>query len=359
MNQILKKGISLLLVVVMMWMTTSPLLAGTQSDKKEEKSVPGLSMPKIRGTLRGRYEYQTGPAMSRFELRNARLSADGTLPLRAFYKMEVDFCDEGNVKIKDMYAGLIPFKNFTVSIGEQRMPFTIDAHRTPQTYFFANRSFICKQTQGIRDVGIRMGYTLTAPFRMIVEGGVSNGSNYANEKTAWHKPGIFSFRLQMFPYDVWNLSASVQRAHTMSGNIYHTDYDLATYYEDERWHLEFEYLHKHYQQQAFDDIHAIDAFASYHTPIKRGFFQGISFRGRYDYMTDFSDGKSGFDEQNPTRLLLTDYERHRMTLGIVLHVRNPYFLTDLRLNYENYWYPHGGAKESEQTKLVAELLIRF
>ena len=316
-------------------------------------------MPKIRGTLRGRYEYQTGPAMSRFELRNARLSADGTLPLRAFYKMEVDFCDEGNVKIKDMYAGLIPFKNFTVSIGEQRMPFTIDAHRTPQTYFFANRSFICKQTQGIRDVGIRMGYTLTAPFRMIVEGGVSNGSNYANEKTAWHKPGIFSFRLQMFPYDVWNLSASVQRAHTMSGNIYHTDYDLATYYEDERWHLEFEYLHKHYQQQAFDDIHAIDAFASYHTPIKRGFFQGISFRGRYDYMTDFSDGKSGFDEQNPTRLLLTDYERHRMTLGVVLHVRNPYFLTDLRLNYENYWYPHGGAKESEQTKLVAELLIRF
>lgn len=45
--------------------------------------------------------------------------------------------------------------------------------------------------------------------------------------------------------------------------------------------------------------------------------------------------------------------------GLTFHVANKYFPTDIRLNYEKYWYPHDGAKESEQDKLVAELMIRF
>jgi len=38
---------------------------------------------------------------------------------------------------------------------------------------------------------------------------------------------------------------------------------------------------------------------------------------------------------------------------------NHKFPTDIRLNYEKYWYPHGGAKESEQDKLVCELVINY
>ncbi len=45
---------------------------------------------------------------------------------------------------------------------------------------------------------------------------------------------------------------------------------------------------------------------------------------------------------------------------LTFHVANKFFPTDIRLNYENYWYPNGGTpKESEQDKLVAELMIRF
>ena len=55
-----------------------------------------------------------------------------------------------------------------------------------------------------------------------------------------------------------------------------------------------------------------------------------------------------------------DAERHRLTAGITFLVANKLFPTDLRLNYEKYWYPnHGVPKESEQDKLVAELMIRF
>ena len=48
-----------------------------------------------------------------------------------------------------------------------------------------------------------------------------------------------------------------------------------------------------------------------------------------------------------------------MTLGVTLAVRNRYFPTDIRFNYEKYWYPHGGAKESERGKLVCEVMITF
>lgn len=74
-------------------------------------------------------------------------------------------------------------------------------------------------------------------------------------------------------------------------------------------------------------------------------------------------GKSGFTKDsnsNPTSTLaLTDAERHRMTIGATLSLRNPAFPTDLRLNYEKYHYPHDNAKESETDKLVCELMIRF
>lgn len=78
---------------------------------------------------------------------------------------------------------------------------------------------------------------------------------------------------------------------------------------------------------------------------------------RYDYMGNHSDGKKGFDAG---RLIQSDAERHRLTAGLTFSVRNKYFPTDIRLNYEKYFYPNNGTpKESEQDKLVAELMIRF
>lgn len=71
-----------------------------------------------------------------------------------------------------------------------------------------------------------------------------------------------------------------------------------------------------------------------------------------------SSGKSGLAEDGK-HLVQTDAERHRMTLGVTLAVRNRYFPTDIRFNYEKYWYPHGGAKESERDKLVCEVMIKF
>ncbi len=39
-----------------------------------------------------------------------------------------------------------------------RVPFTIDAHRSPHLQYFANRSFIAKQVGNVRDVGAVIGW---------------------------------------------------------------------------------------------------------------------------------------------------------------------------------------------------------
>lgn len=64
--------------------------------------------PTIHGILRGKYEYQPDLDASRFEVRNARLSAEGSLPYRSSYKLEVDLCDESSIKMKDAWVRVNP-----------------------------------------------------------------------------------------------------------------------------------------------------------------------------------------------------------------------------------------------------------
>ena len=117
-------------------------------------------MPQIHGILRGKYEYEPDLNASRFEVRNARLSVDGNMPLKSSYKLEVDLCDESAIKMKDAWVRVSPISTLRITLGQQRMPFSIDAHRNPSAQFFANRSFIAKQVGDMRDVGAAVGYDI-------------------------------------------------------------------------------------------------------------------------------------------------------------------------------------------------------
>ncbi len=325
-------------------------------------------MPQIHGILRGKFEYQPDMKASRFEVRNARLSACGELPMRSAYKLEVDLCDESSIKMKDAWVRVNPWRTLRLTVGQQRMPFSIDAHRNPSAQFFANRSFIAKQVGDMRDVGVLAGYDFMNGARrkvLSIEGGIFNGSNLDEQKTAWFKSPGYSARLQWFPLKGLALIPSVQHQVIANREASYLSLDFGAYYEVGGWHVEAEYLRKTYADDAFADCSALDAMVIYSQPLRRenSYVEQISYQARYDYMQDHSSGKAGFEKDaagNATsRLALTDAERHRMTLGVTLRVRNPYFPTDIRFNYEKYWYPHGGAKESEQDKVVCEMVIRF
>ena len=90
-------------------------------------------LPEIHGTIRGKYEYQT-------EVRNARFSVSGNVHPIVAYKAEIDLSDEGSIKMLDAYARVFPVKDLNFTIGQMRVPVTIDAHRSPHQQYFANRS---------------------------------------------------------------------------------------------------------------------------------------------------------------------------------------------------------------------------
>ncbi|MCQ2220526.1 MAG: OprO/OprP family phosphate-selective porin [Prevotella sp.] len=337
--------------------------------KFQEQSEKQKSIPQVHGILRGKYEYEHDLEASRFEVRNARLSVDGNLPLRSSYKLEVDLCDESQIKMKDAWVRINPWKNFRATVGQQRMPFSIDAHRNPSAQYFANRSFIAKQVGDMRDVGFQLGYSPLTNFskggmmEMHFDAGIFNGSNLDNQKTAWFQSISYSARAQ-FIYtsprgEKTGIIPSIQHQQIADRQASYTSVDFGAYYEASGFHFEAEYLRKFYAHEAFDDCNAIDAMAIYKMPMKKGYFNAMSYLLRYDYMDNHSDGKKGFME-GTTRLQQSDAKRHRLTGGLTFHVANKQFPTDIRLNYEKYWYPtNGKPKESEQDKLVAELMIRF
>ncbi len=345
-------------------------------DDTSEESLKEKYKPKLRGILRGKYEYEPELDAERFEVRNARISLSGALPLRSSYKVEVDLQDETEIKMKDCWVGILATPNLSISVGQQRLPFSIDAHRNPSEQYFANRSFIAKQAGDVRDVGILAGYTFLTPSGegkrplLSLSGGLFNGSNINNQKTAWHSDWNYSVRMLFYPVEGIAIVPSIQHTAFAERQAEYTSFDIGAYWHSKSLHVEAEYLRKHYSDNVFDDCSCINSMAIYRIPFRSTtkkrdyFFDGVSLLARYDYLGDHTDGKSGFVKdssgQPTSRLALSDFERHRMTLGAMFHVANKVFPTDIRLNYERYWYP-GDAKpkESELDKIVCEVAIRF
>lgn len=310
-------------------------------------------MPKVSGTIRGKMEYQTHEKESRFEVRTARVALDGFVTPIVNYKAEIDLSDEGQIKMLDAYAGVLPTKGLDLRIGQMRVPFSIDAHRSPHKQYFANRSFIAKQVGDVRDVGVYGGYAFSkVPLQL--EAGAFNGSGLTNQKNYWTKEFNFSAKAQYFLPIGLTLEASVQKISPNGIKTYL--YDGGITFHRNRWTLEAEYLRKHYHGNAFNNVNAWDAFACYDLPLKK-VFSKVSFLGRYDMMDNHSDGT--LDDQG--KLKLTDASRQRVTGGVTLSMAmSKKVLADLRLNYEKYFYDDLSlAKPSERDKAVVELVVHF
>lgn len=322
--------------------------------------------PAIHGTIRGKYERQFSSSdnndsesestdAQRFEVRNARISVDGVLAERVSYKAEIDLCDEGSVKMLDAYGRVKLTPRLDVQIGQYRVPFTIDAHRSPHQQYFANRSFIAKQVGSIRDVGLSATYTLTRNeqgWGNILQGGLFNGSGLTGQKDYWTSSINFSLKDQLLMPKGWLLEASMQKIKPNGVTI--MMYDGALQWHNHNWICEAEYVYKDYAHDAFEVVNAVDVFFCYDQWLKNEkntgkLLQKVSYLARYDFMGDNSDG-----------LKLTDSERKRITGGVTLSFGQKAFTADLRINYEKYFYNDGAKiKTSEHDKVVAELMIRF
>lgn len=346
------------------WMAS----AQTQSQTDVLEAMKQADMlPKIHGTFRGKYEYQPEMEAGRFETRNARVGIEGKLPLHLSYKLQADLSDEGKMKMLDAYASLNPWKTLNITVGQMRVPFTIDAHRGPGKQFFANRSFIAKLVGNVRDVGAKVGYEWEAPFKIIADAGVfgSSGIDEA-QKDAWRSDLNYSARIQTFPLKNVNFTASVQRFRCNKIEWAHyTSVDFGAYYSNKHVHVEGEYLRKHYENGICDDVNSFNFMSIYRHKLNKCFFNSMSYLLRWDYMDNHADGKSLYLDSDGEwdgtyRLKPNQAKRHRLTAGLTFHLKASPFNAELRLNYENYFYDSDIApKTAEQDKVVAELVVNF
>ncbi len=332
-------------------------ISSAVSAQEETKKVD--TTPHIGGTIRSKYEYQTEEGEGRFEVRTARVNVKGNLTPVVSYTAEIDLCDEGKIKMLDAYTRLKPWKGWQFTIGQMRVPFTIDAHRSPHLQYFANRSFIAKQVGNVRDVGAAIGYTFHPGFPVVLEAGMFNGSGLTNQKDFWTNKVNFSAKAQMlFPCGL-NLVLSTQKIQPDNVNV--MMYDAGLTYHRGGFIAEVEYLYKHYQDDAFKAVHAFDSFVSYDIPLRSKLFTKVSPLARYDFMTDHSDGMRYLNGQTDTKgtLIVNDSKRGRLTGGVTFSLAKP-FSSDIRVNYEKYFYGHDATpKTSEKDKIVVEFVTHF
>lgn len=111
----------------------------------------------------------------------------------------------------DAYTRLKPAQGLQLTLGQMRVPFTIDAHRSPHQQYFANRSFIAKQVGNVRDVGFAAGYTIQAGFPIVLEAGLFNGSGLTNQKDFWTNSVNFSAKAQLLLPHGFGLVLSTQK----------------------------------------------------------------------------------------------------------------------------------------------------
>ncbi|WP_417014549.1 porin [Alistipes sp.] len=309
----------------------------------------------LHGTVRAKFEYQPDLGKSRFEVRNARFSLSGKVTPLVDYKAEIDLSDEGSIKMLDAYARLnMLHRKLRLTIGQMRVPFTIDAHRSPHEQYFANRSFIAKQAGNVRDVGATLGWSFGQTVPVTLEGGLFNGSGLTGQKDYWTRSFNYSAKARFLFTERVNLTLSIQKTHPDIVDIHM--YDVGAYYENPLWHIEAEYLRKNYARDAFPGVNVVDAFVCRNVPLKSRALKQLSILARYDYMSDHSRGVA---DPDTGALVADDPERHRVTGGVTFSLGLP-FRADIRINYEAYFYRATATPAlSEQDKFVAEFMVRF
>lgn len=316
-----------------------------------DKETKAVSTPALHGVIRSRWEAETSSGYNRFEIRNARISLGGSITPEIDYLVQTDFCDQGKIKILDAWGRIKVCDGLSFRAGQFLMPVSVEALRAPADFIFANCAFMGKELCNARGVGAELTYTLpNTPLTL--KAATFNASGIADHD-AWNRTvscsGSADYRLGNV-----TLCAGMQSTRPNAARLNILDGSIT--WDCGHLLMEAEYMNKHYSHSAYKSCHAWSAFADYRMPVNAGVFNRLSFQGRFDGMTDHSTGTPGADGT-----LITNHPaRNRATIGSTIsHIAGPVH-TDIRLNYEKYFYHNGTvASIGDDDKVVAEFIIKF
>lgn len=329
--------------------TTTTTTTTTTSDSHDLKQY----LPKIGAAIRTRYELDTENGSSRFQVRNARVRLSGQVGQKIDYFLQADLCDQGKFKMLDAYVSFRPDSHWRLMVGQSRVPFSPDATRAPGNYLFVNRSFIGRYIGNQRSVGIKGCYS-GGRIPLYVEGGVFN-SAAIGDHAVWGKHFTYGIKAR---YTIAGLLTPEIgfKSDVPQGGIRTNLLSAALTMRSGRWLAEGEYVLQTYSRDRFKRCHGFNIQGQYTAPVKIGMFNRWSAEVRYDGMSDHSNAVVASDG----RLACNDIRRQRVTAGSTLSYYRGSAHLDLRLNYEQYFYPSAyTVPEGAGNKLAAEIILYF
>ncbi len=339
----------------------APLAVSVADSTKSSFSL----IPEVHAAVRGRFEQSMETGAGRFQVRNARLSMEGRVAPIISYKVQVDLCDRGKIKALDAWAAIDIYKGLNIRVGQFREPFGVDCFRSPATYIFANRAALVKYVANVRGVGLQAGY-LFCSLPLKLEASVFNPTEIADHDK-WVKKYAYASKLTFSPTfgdssrgNAYGKGESAARfalsfMSLRPENVRMNLWGVSAGWSNETWLIEGEYIRECYANSAARAVNAFNFFVDWGHPIKWGDFNRWSLQGRFDSMSRHSTGIVGADG----RLQIDHNSRSRVTLGTTLSYKFGKIHSDIRLNYEQYFYGHGGRGREEGSRVVAELVVAF
>ncbi len=296
-------------------------------------------LPSVTGVIRAKYEQNTSDGKGRFDVRNARFGMSGNVGKYFGYKFEIDFCDEGQIKMLDVYASFIPVKNLTISLGQMKAPFSTEYLLNPSKFEFANRPFIDKRIcKDLRDIGAKISYEFEGKIPFSVSAIVINGTGVNNPE--WTTQYAGGGRVVVGPFKGLTIQANYLKGIISRKKTEMQDYGLR--YENKGFVFNTEYAQKTIVDTACSYTQSsMFAYALYNFQLKKGMIRTVSPAIRYDFYS--GNMKKGI------------YEPQRLTFGLTLGFHKLSFAT-IRFNYEKYFYH---TLDERQDKFTVEFCARF
>ncbi len=296
-------------------------------------------LPNIALTLRTKVEQNLNKSDLLFYVRNARFALRGKLNDLFSYKVEMDWQDEDEITMLDAFISFKPFNNFSITLGQQKQPFSNEYQKNPYDYDFANRTFINKRLcKGLRDIGIIAEYRtdLGIPVSLLVAAFNGNGINTL--ETDYSK--TISSRIDLYPFEGYRLSLSGLKGRLVKDEI--EMLNISTEHNSKYWHFDTEIAQKTYIDNSIQ-YYGFFTVLGYHSYHDNKYFDKITYAVRWEmYNRDPDLGK-----ESPRRL----------SAGLTFNLPTNKFQSNIRFDYEKYFYRNNSP--SGEDKFTIEFSLRI
>lgn len=296
-------------------------------------------IPNVTGVIKAKFEYNSSTGKGRFDVRNARFGMKNNIGKHFGYRFEIDFCDEGKIKMLDAYVSFIPVKNLNITLGQMKATFSTEYMLNPADFEFSNRPFIDKRIcKDLRDIGFRLSYKYEGLVPFEVLGTIMNGTGVNNPE--WTSRFAYGGRAVVGPFKGFTVQLNY------FGGIIS---DFPTQMQD--YGLRYEYknfvFNSEYAQKTITDTsgsytqNSMFAYVLYRFFFQKGMIRDVVPAVRYDFFSQ--NMRSGI------------IEPQRLTAGITLGFYK-YNFANIRFNYEKYFYR---TQTNLDDKFTVEFIARF